>query len=177
MKYAAKKRLGKGIQNSFSGKRKNTFANTGNDMKGLIFKSLGMFGGIPMLVIIIYVFVKWNKIENWLKRIFNYSSDYYKGSVSELPYDKDYYLEIRNNLYEEMDGINILDTGLISIISNLSNYELQYVTDLYNSFYPSKTLVTRIKEEFNILEVSTFPGKASQLKYLEERFNEANIPF
>jgi len=153
-------------------------SNSGKNMKklgGILMNSLGSFNGLPLLLIIVFLWFRWNDITDFVKNFFSHTTtNYYKGRVSDLPFGDDYYQELVRKIYESIKGISIWDTGFYDVIMSVNKFKLQYITDSYNrnnyqgDYFEGKGLVIDIKNE----EIST-----KYWNQIKEKFTEAGIPF
>lgn len=139
-----------------------------------VFKRLkGAIGVIPLIIIMLFIWKRYDDILNYFKLLFNRSSDYFKGNVSELPKDREYYVGVVSNLYNSINGLDWLGDGnkeLYDILKELNVYELQYVNDIYkNPEHPDENLVAGLKDD--IQKGSHYYNKIKAL------FNNANISF
>lgn len=137
----------------------------------LLMNSLGSFNGLPMLLLMAFIYFKWNKIEKFLFSTFRSSSTFYRGKVSDLPHLKDYYVQMITTINNAISGVNLTDSEITAIIKSLNNFELQYMNDIYNASNSEETLAVAIRGEF------TENLFGSQYYYIKERFVTAGIPF
>lgn len=121
------------------------------------------------LLIIVFIWRRYNDITDWLNGLFKTRTNFYTGTVKDLPNDKSYYIEFVNNIVESVNGIGILNTFLYSILK-LEDNELKYVNDIYhNPEYTTNTLVQDIKGD--TIDNVILRG------LLSAKFSSAGIPF
>lgn len=124
---------------------------------------------IITLLVVIFIWRRYSDIIDWFNGFFKQPSNYFKGSVKDLPKDKNYYEQFALSIVSEINGISLTSLGLRPLLF-LSKEELQYVTDLYhNKEYPLENLPEAVKNDLydNITDYPAFKIK----------FNNAGIPF